>query len=265
MSRYPKPAEGTWTAHYPELGTAPVSYEDSISPDFYELEREAIFKRAWLNVGRVEQLARNGSYFTKEIDVAKTSVVVVRGMDGQVRAFYNMCRHRGNKLVWNDFPREETAGSCRQFTCKYHGWRYNLDGALSFVQQEDEFFDLDKDNYGLVPVHCDVWSGFIFINLAKEPSQSLHDFLGPMITALEGYPFEKMTERFCYRAPGRRQLEVVYGRLPGVLPCPGPPRPPDPAEFLGGRAGGRVRGAALPHRRTPSLGEHVGHQRLGAR
>ena len=92
-------------------------------------------------------------------------------MDGQVRAFYNMCRHRGNKLVWNDFPREETAGSCRQFTCKYHGWRYNLDGALSFVQQEDEFFDLDKDNYGLVPVHCDVWSGFIFINLAKEPSR----------------------------------------------------------------------------------------------
>ncbi len=201
MSRYPKPPEGTWTAHYPDLGTAPVSYEDSISPEFYELEREAIFKRAWLNVGRVEQLPRNGSYFTKEIDVAKTSVVVVRGMDGQVRAFYNMCRHRGNKLVWNDFPREETAGSCRQFTCKYHGWRYSLDGALTFVQQEDEFFDLDKDEYGLIPVHCDVWSGFIFINLDKEPSQSLHDFLGPMVTALEGYPFEKMTERFYYRAP----------------------------------------------------------------
>jgi hypothetical protein len=73
-------------------------------PEFFELEREAIFKRAWLNVGRVEQLPRNGSYFTKELDVAKTSVVVVRGSDGKVRAFYNICRHRGNKLVWNDFP-----------------------------------------------------------------------------------------------------------------------------------------------------------------
>ena len=61
MSRWPKPAEGSWTEHYPELGTAPVSYEDSISPEFYELEREAIFKRAWLNVGRVEQLARTGA------------------------------------------------------------------------------------------------------------------------------------------------------------------------------------------------------------
>ena len=80
-------------------------------------------------------------------------------MDGEVRAFHNICRHRGNKLVWNDYPREETSGTCRQFTCKYHGWRYDLDGALTFVQQEGEFFDLDKSDYGLVPVHCDVWAG----------------------------------------------------------------------------------------------------------
>src|SRR5262249_3790045 len=108
MARFPKPAEGSWTEHYPELGTAPVSYEDSISPEFYEREREAIFKRAWLNVGRVEQLPKSGSYFTKEIQVAKASIIVVRDADGRVRAFHNICRHRGNKLAWNDFPREET-------------------------------------------------------------------------------------------------------------------------------------------------------------
>ena len=198
--RWPKPAEGSWTEHYPELGTGPVSYEDSISPEFFELERGAIFKRAWLNVGRVEQLPRRGSYFTKEIEAAKTSIVVVGDGPGQVRAFYNVCRHRGNKLVWNDFPKQETAGTCRQFTCKYHGWRYGLDGALTFVQQEGEFFDFDKDAHGLIPVHCDVWSGFIFVNLAKEPEQSLHEFLGPMVTALDGYPFDQMTERFHYRA-----------------------------------------------------------------
>src|SRR5262249_59028391 len=96
----PRPAEGSWTAHYPELGTEPMSYEDSISPEFYRLEREAIFKRAWLNVGRVEQLPRNGSYFTKELAVANTSIIVVRGKDGVIRAFHNICRHRGNKLVW---------------------------------------------------------------------------------------------------------------------------------------------------------------------
>jgi len=197
---FPKPAEGSWTAHYPELGTEPLSYEDSVSPKFYQLERQAIFKRAWLNVGRVEQLPRNGSYFTKELAVANTSIVVVRGKDGKVRAFHNICRHRGNKLVWTDFPREETSGNCRHFVCKYHGWRYELDGSCSFVQQESEFFDLDKKDYGLVPVHCDVWGGFIFVNLDAQPQQTLRDFLGPMINAIEDYPYDKMTERFYYRA-----------------------------------------------------------------
>ena len=200
MARVTKPAEGSWTAHYPELGTEPVSYEDSISPEIHALERDAIFKRAWLNVGRVEQLSRKGSYFTKELAVANTSVVIVRGMDDEVRAFYNICRHRGNKLAWTDFPREESSGNCRQFVCKYHGWKYELDGACSFVQQEEEFFDFDKAAYGLVPVACDVWSGFIFVNLDPEPSQTLTEFLGPMVTALDGYPFDQMTERFAYRA-----------------------------------------------------------------
>jgi Rieske 2Fe-2S family protein len=200
MARWPKPAEGSWTEHYPELGTSLVSYEDSISPEFYELEREAIFRRTWLNVGRMELLGRNGSYFTKELQVARTSIIVVRGMDGEVRAFHNICRHRGNKLVWNDNPADEVNGTCRQFTCKYHGWRYDLDGTLHFVQQEGEFFDLDKDDFGLVPVHCDVWEGFIFVNLDQEPAQSLTEFLGPMITSLEGYPFDQMTERWLYRS-----------------------------------------------------------------
>src|SRR6516164_8376443 len=100
MPHYAKPAEGSWTEHYPELGTGPVSYDDSTSPAFYELERKAIFQRTWLNVGRVEQLPRKGSYFTRELAAVGTSIVVVRGMDDTIRAFHNMCRHRGNKLVW---------------------------------------------------------------------------------------------------------------------------------------------------------------------
>jgi glycine betaine catabolism A len=193
-----KPVEGSWTQHYPDLSTGLVSYEDSTSPEFHELERDAIWKRAWLNLGRVEQLPRNGSYFTKELAVAKTSIIVVRGLDGEVRAFHNICRHRGNKLVWQDFPRQETSGTCRQFVCKYHGWQYDLDGGCTFVQQESEFFDLDKADYGLVPVHCDVWAGFIFVHLDREPAQTLRDFLGPMITAMDDYPFHLMTERFSY-------------------------------------------------------------------
>ncbi|MFD6218588.1 aromatic ring-hydroxylating oxygenase subunit alpha, partial [Nocardia salmonicida] len=206
--QWPRPTEGSWTQHYPELGTSMMSFEDSVSPEFFELEREAIFKRAWLNVGRVEQVPKTGSYFTKEIDIARTSIVVVRDRDGAVNAFHNVCRHRGNKLVWNEFPREETAGTCRQFTCKYHGWRYGLDGSLNFVQQEGEFFDLDTAELGLAPVHCDVWAGFIFVNLDVTPRQSLREFLGPMITDLDGYPFDKMTEWYEFKADNQSNWKL---------------------------------------------------------
>jgi len=200
MAHFAKPAEGSWTQHYPELGTGPVSYEDSISASHYELERRAIFARTWQNVGRVEQLPRPGSYFTKELGAAGTSVVVVRGTDGEIRGFHNICRHRGNKLVWNDYPREETAGTCRQFTCKYHGWRYDLQGACTFVQQEEEFFDLDKGDYGLVPVQTEVWEGFVFVNPDAENTVGLAEYLGEMGKELQGYPFGAMTQVYKYRA-----------------------------------------------------------------
>ena len=200
MPHYPKPAEGSWTEHYPELGTGPVSYDDSTSPEFYELERDAIFRRCWLNVGRVEQLARRGSYFTREIDAAGTSIVVVRGMDDEVRAFHNICRHRGNKLVWQDYPQDETSGACRQFQCKYHAWRYDLEGNLTFVQQEEEFFDLDKADYGLASVRCEVWEGWIFVNFDSSDTTSLHEYLGELGKGLEGYPFHELTQVHRYRA-----------------------------------------------------------------
>jgi phenylpropionate dioxygenase-like ring-hydroxylating dioxygenase large terminal subunit len=200
MGHWPKPAEGSWTRHYPELGTGPISFDDCVSPEFYELEREAIFTRAWLNVGRVEELPKVGSYFTKNIEIANASIIIVRDRDDCARAFHNMCRHRGNRLLWSEDPREETQGFCRQFVCKYHGWRYGLDGALTFIQQESEFFDVDKDANGLAPVHCEVWNGFVFVNLDREPRQTLREFLGPMLTALDDYPFGTLTEHYDFEA-----------------------------------------------------------------
>jgi phenylpropionate dioxygenase-like ring-hydroxylating dioxygenase large terminal subunit len=200
VMQYDKPSVGSWTEAYPELGTGLISYEDSISPEFYELEREAIFRRTWLNIGRVEQVPNKGSYFTKELAVCDTSIVVVRGQDDKIRAFHNMCRHRGNKLVWTDFPNEEVAGTCRQFQCKYHGWRYGLDGELTFIQQEQEFFDIDKSDFPLIDVALDIWEGFIFVNLDRAPAQSLKEFLGEMGEMLEGYPFSELTQVFSYSA-----------------------------------------------------------------
>ena len=196
MPHFPKPAEGSWTEHYPGLGTGPVSYQDSYDPEYWQQEIDAIFKKEWLCVGRVERLGRAGSYFTREFPWAKRSIVVIKDREGAVRAFYNVCRHRGNKLVWDDFPNEETSGVCRQLACKYHGWRYDLDGSLVFIQQESEFFDVDKDALGLVPVACDIWEGFIFVNLDPEPQQTLTEALAPLADGLAGYPFGEMTQTY---------------------------------------------------------------------
>lgn len=200
MAHFPKPAEGSWTEHYPGLGTEPVDYEDSISREFYEKERDAIFMRTWLNVGRVEELPRTGSYFTREFPFFKRSLIITKDQSGTVRAFHNICRHRGNKLVWEDYPDREVRGTTRQFHCKYHAWRFDLDGSLDFVQQESEFWNLPKDDLGLVPVHCQVWEGFIFVNFADQPEQTLVEFLGEMATGLGGYPFGEMTDRFTHRS-----------------------------------------------------------------
>jgi phenylpropionate dioxygenase-like ring-hydroxylating dioxygenase large terminal subunit len=121
-------------------------------------------------------------------------------MDREVRAFHNICRHRGNKLVWTDYPREETSGVCRQFTCKYHGWRYSLEGDLTFVQQEEEFFDLDRADYPLASVQCEVWEGFIFVNLDASNATPLREYLGELAKGLEGYPFHELTQVHKYRA-----------------------------------------------------------------
>jgi phenylpropionate dioxygenase-like ring-hydroxylating dioxygenase large terminal subunit len=208
MPHFEKPAEGSWTEHYPDLGTGPISYEDSISPEHYELERKAIFERTWLNVGRVEQVPRTGSYFTREIQAAGTSVLVVRAGSGELRAYHNICRHRGNKLVWDDYPGEETSGVCRQFVCKYHAWRYALDGELTFVQQESEFFDFDKADYGLVAVQVDVWEGFVFVNLDRANTVPLGEYLGKFAAGLEGYPFHEMTQVYKYRADVRSNWKL---------------------------------------------------------
>jgi phenylpropionate dioxygenase-like ring-hydroxylating dioxygenase large terminal subunit len=199
MAHFTKPEPGSWTEAF-GLDTGPISYDDSITPEHYELERDAIFRKTWLNVGRVEQLPRKGSYFTRELDCARTSVVVVRvGEADDLRAFHNICRHRGNKLVWNDYPREETSGVCRQFTCKYHGWRYDLEGDVTFVQQEHEFFDLDRADYGLVGVRCEVWAGFIWVNFDGD-AVPVREYLGGLGAGIEDYPFHLMTQVTKFRA-----------------------------------------------------------------
>ncbi|HET7743053.1 MAG TPA: aromatic ring-hydroxylating dioxygenase subunit alpha, partial [Mycobacterium sp.] len=94
MAHFPKPAEGSWTEHWPELGTAPIDYTDSIDPEHWKLEQQAIFRKTWLHVGRVERLPKAGSYFTREMPSVGTgtSIIINKDKEGVIRAFYNLCR-----------------------------------------------------------------------------------------------------------------------------------------------------------------------------
>src|SRR5262245_61482803 len=194
----PAAGKGKLTPLYPGLGTGPVSYEDSISREFFEVEREAIFERSWLYVGRIEQLRRPGDYFTRELPGGLASIVVARTLEGTIAAVHNICAHRGNKVVWQEHPKKESQGSCRYFTCKYHGWRYALDGSCAHVTNEQEFFDLDKGRLRMPKVHCDVFAGFVFVNLAADP-EPLRAFLGDRLLELDAYPFGKMTQRYGFQ------------------------------------------------------------------
>lgn len=176
-----------WHDKYPHLGTAPLPADVFTSEEQFAREREQIFKKVWLNVGRVEQIPHAGDYFVKDLVVCNTSVIVVRGKDGKVRAFHNMCSHRGNKIAWDN------KGACQMFTCKFHGWSYALDGKLTFVPDEARFFGLKKETLGMTPVAVDVWAGFIFINVDPDPQETLQDYLGELGAGLIDYPFGELS------------------------------------------------------------------------
>jgi phenylpropionate dioxygenase-like ring-hydroxylating dioxygenase large terminal subunit len=183
-------ANGTgnkWHDKYLHLGTDPLPAEVFTSEEQFAREREQIFKKVWLNVGRVEQIPRPGDYFVKDLVVCNTSVLVVRDKEGKVKAFHNMCSHRGNKIAWDN------TGTCRMFTCKFHGWSYALDGKLTFVPDEERFFGLKKETLGMTPVAVDVWEGFIFINVDLTPQETLQDYLGELGAGLTGYPFGELS------------------------------------------------------------------------
>lgn len=193
-----------WVKENPDLGTGPVPIEPCVSEEYYALEREQIFKKCWLIVGRTDEVAKPGDYFVHDLEVADTSIIVVRGKDGKIRAFHNMCSHRGNKLVWDE------RGTCRgYFTCLFHSWAYDTTGACRIVTDEENFFGIDKGELGLTPVACDVWKGFIFINVDPKPKESLTEYLAGLAVQLDDFPFEELQLTHGYSVDERVNWKVL--------------------------------------------------------
>ena len=155
-----------------------------IDPHYFDLERKHIFGRAWLNAGRVEELARPGDYLVVEMPWVPTSIIVTRAADGLLRAFHNVCSHRGNQLC------ADSCGFTRAFVCSFHRWTYDLSGQLKSVPSRAGFgptFTLEQ--HGLSEIAVDTWAGFVFVNLDPNPAWTLADYLSDLVTDLDGYPF----------------------------------------------------------------------------
>jgi choline monooxygenase len=150
-----------------EASTPPCSWYSD--PRILELERHTGFSRSWQMVGRAEQLRAPGQYIT--CDVAGEPILLITGHDGVVRGFYNVCRHHAAAVI------AEPLGRAEHLRCPYHGWTYNLDGALVVAPEFGGVRNFEKSASGLVPVETAIWQGWAFVKLVSNGT-SLELFLG---------------------------------------------------------------------------------------
>ena len=153
-------------------------------PAVLAAEKARVFGASWQLVGRADQVARPGDFFTAR--VADEEVLVVRSEDEKLRALSNVCRHRAG-------PVASGAGSCRALRCGYHGWTYGLDGTLRACPEMEETEDFRKEDFGLTPVRVERWGPFVFANLDPD-APPLPQVLGaiPEEVARAGYDVERM-------------------------------------------------------------------------
>ena len=161
---------------------APLSEASTIPAPFYtderiaELERQSVFSQTWQWAGRTDQVDRRGRFVT--FTVAGEPIVVVRGQDSELRAFFNVCRHHAAAVV------TEPSGTASILRCPYHGWSYDLNGALKGTPEFQGVCNFDRSQNGLVPIAVDTWENFVFVNLDPRES-SLRDFLGRLTRRCE--------------------------------------------------------------------------------
>ncbi len=167
------------------LGTRPIPAKPYYDPEWFDLEREAVFRRSWQCVGHVCEAPENGSFIRRELEMLRASLLIVRGRDGELRAFHNVCTHRGTQLV------EETEGKQTKFSCAYHMWTFGADGAL-ISAPDFEQFHVGKDDCALKQVAIDVCAGLIFVHLGKSPPP-LREWLAPLAEQMESLPVARAT------------------------------------------------------------------------
>jgi phenylpropionate dioxygenase-like ring-hydroxylating dioxygenase large terminal subunit len=167
------------------LGTEPIPAEPYYDPGYFDLERKAVFGRCWLQIGHVCELPERGSFIRREVEVVNASILIVRGMDGEIRAFYNVCTHRGTELVAAQNGRQS------RFSCRYHCWTFATDGTLVSAPDFDQFH-VAKADCALPRVAVDICAVLIFVNFSQRP-EPLRKWLGGLDGRLEALPVARAT------------------------------------------------------------------------
>ncbi len=174
--------------------TLPLEHAWTIPGDWYtdprveQLERRTVWSRSWQLVARTTQLTEPGQFVTAT--VGNEPIVVVRGSDGELRAFFNVCRHHAAAVM------TAPCGKVDRLRCPYHGWTYDLAGKLRGLPEMDGVADLDRSTMGLVPVSVASWEQLVFVHLDPDP-MPLTEFLGELVTQVA--PLALGTLTFCER------------------------------------------------------------------
>jgi phenylpropionate dioxygenase-like ring-hydroxylating dioxygenase large terminal subunit len=184
-------------------------------PAFYELEKERVFRRSWLGVGRAEQVSNPGDYFTT--DLFGEPVIIVRDKGGTIRALSNVCPHRWMLLVGHDpeapIPiKAESCGNRRSFQCPFHLWSFDLDGKMIGAPGMEEAKDFDKLRWSLPQFAVELWGGFIFVNLDPE-AEPLAPQLATLQPLVEAYELDRlqMLEPLEYECNWNWKMSVEAG------------------------------------------------------
>ncbi|WP_373077361.1 aromatic ring-hydroxylating dioxygenase subunit alpha [Zhongshania sp.] len=168
------------------------------SPEYAKAEQAKLWRKVWLQAGRIEEIPEVGSFLT--YNLLDDSIIIVRTAADKIRAYHNVCPHRGRRLI--DIPKGNlnTKGIKQQFVCGFHGWRFNLEGDNTHIIHKDDWNNSLTDSCtSLSSVNVDTWGGWLWINMDPD-CESLQDYLAPAAGMLD--PFELQNMRFRWRKWG---------------------------------------------------------------
>lgn len=200
----------TSTSHLPGSRTMPREYYTSAT--ILAEEKERILARGWNCVGRASRLAQPGDYFLRTI--ADESIIVLRDRQGTVRAFFNVCRHRGTRIC-----RDESGRFPETIQCPYHAWTYSTDGRLVGAPHMQDVEGFDKASHGLHPAAIVEWEGFLFVSLAEEP-EPFAKVWAPMLERVERFRLPSLAVGHQVTYDVRANWKLVFQNYSECLHCP---------------------------------------------